>query len=139
MKRGFAIMVMTFLLVIPVVAFETELTVLESVTTRYVESTNSVNFPEKDVALAHTFTDIALALSFEEAVRLVPQVSAPQMIASKQATNRQGTILCAKTYWYPLIFDLQRGPSARWQRDPGFHQLLFRFAISTRGSPHTHR
>jgi len=108
MKGFFATLAMTFLLVIPIVAFETEQTVFEPVTTRYVGYTISVNFPEKDVAFAHTFTDIALALSFEEAV----WVSVPKKIAaSKQATDRQGTILCVKTYWYPLIFDLRRGPA----------------------------
>jgi len=128
MKRAVVISAMTFLLVIPVFAFKTEQTVLKSVTARYALYTISVNLTEKDVASVHTFTDIALALSFEEIVRLVPYLSVPKMIALRQATNQLGDYIAHNTQrrLYPLMFPMQRGPAkADRQGIPDFTGYCF--------------
>ena len=112
MKGFVAVTAMTLFLVITTLVLQAEQSIQGfTAVPEHVLVAMPIDFAHENVAYAHGHMDVALGLSFEEVVHLVPQVSAPKVIVSKQTNRPVGTSLSAQFDAYPLMFDLQRGPA----------------------------
>ncbi|MEA3453050.1 MAG: hypothetical protein U9Q96_01805 [Patescibacteria group bacterium] len=123
MRMVFAIMVMTSLLVIPVLAFETEQTVRMFPIVGATFERISGNSFQEDSAFVQILTDVALGLSFEELAYLASQISTPKVIASKQMAGQEDTSFCIHSSQFRqilLIFDIQRGLATIYRESPFF-------------------
>jgi len=119
MRIVITMMVMTFLLVIPTLALETEQAIQRFFVTEIALHRLSVNLSQDDAipvedddTPVQELTDVALGLSFEELVYLASQMSTPKLITSEQTKEQVGTFLSTRNPRSDkilLIFDIQRG------------------------------